>query len=183
MRIIAGELGGRRFDVARGSTARPTAERVREALFSILQQRVPGARVADLFAGTGALGLEALSRGAALVAFSDADSRVITHLGGLLERFGVARGRFRLMAADYRQALRAWAGEGLAFDIVFVDPPYRAGLYEDTLARLRDLMAPGGLVVVEHDRRNAFFPPPGWRETDRRAYGHTALVFLTEEDT
>ncbi|MFQ5894355.1 MAG: 16S rRNA (guanine(966)-N(2))-methyltransferase RsmD [Nitrospinota bacterium] len=151
MRIVAGTAKGRKLRALRGQSTRPTAERVREALFDILGLRVEGARVLDLFAGTGALGLEALSRGAAEVLFIEKDPVAFRLLGENLVHCGFgARGR--LLRADVRGALRSLARKGERFDLVFLDPPYRTGLLGRSLGLLGagELLKRGAWVVAEH---------------------------------
>jgi 16S rRNA (guanine966-N2)-methyltransferase len=173
VRIIGGSLGGRRLRAPRGAATRPTADRVREALFNMLGD-VAGARVLDLFAGTGALALEALSRGAAsAVLVDDAESAVRCAREnaaalGVADRAAVQRG-------ELPRALARVTG---AFDLVFLDPPYAAGLAERTLAALPPHLAPGARVVVEHDRRSAPADEIGpLARTGRRRYGDTEVSF------
>ncbi|NLG36872.1 MAG: 16S rRNA (guanine(966)-N(2))-methyltransferase RsmD [Clostridiales bacterium] len=183
MRIIAGTLGGRRYDIPGGLAARPTAERVRESLFSILRGRIEGALVLDLFAGSGALGIEALSRGADCAVFCDIDRRAATAIGAVLRRFGVPEDRYEILASDFRQALGRFGREGRRFDVAFIDPPYGADFEAAALASLcGELMARSGVVVLERSRRQ---PPPaipaGWTADERR-YADTALFILKREE-
>lgn len=159
IRIIGGQWRGRRLAVADRPGLRPTADRVRETLFNWLQATVPGARCLDLFAGSGALGLEALSRGAATVTFVDSDRQAMDRLRAVLATLG-ARDR-----ADCRceRAERFLAHGGGPFDLIFLDPPF-AG---DALARASAALAPlchaDTLVYVETDRRDpAALLPEGW---------------------
>jgi 16S rRNA (guanine966-N2)-methyltransferase len=179
MRIIAGSVGGRRLDVPRGDRTRPTGDRVREALFSALEARgaVAGARVLDLYAGSGALGLEAASRGADSVVLVDSAPDAV----------GTMRRNLRSLELERVQVVHSTAERyvdgppaGIAFDLVFCDPPYavsRERLSEVLHALTRKgLLAPGGLLVVE---RQAGGPEPLWPaglvpEPVRR-YGGTAL--------
>jgi 16S rRNA (guanine966-N2)-methyltransferase len=180
-RITGGELRGRvvRAPAGAGPGFRPTAARVREALFSILGVRVREARFADLYAGTGIVGLEALSRGAREVVFVEeqrALSRsIVEHCAqlGLREVTTVITGRLP-------SALRRLAG---AFDVVFMDPPYGDSLAEETLAATRGHVAEGALVVYEHSSRyNPPERPAGLRLVDRRVYGDSALgLYQTSE--
>jgi 16S rRNA (guanine966-N2)-methyltransferase len=176
LRVVAGRLGGRSLRAVPGSATRPTSDRVREALFAILGDRVRGARVLDLFAGTGALAIEALSRGAdraVLVEQAAPAVAVIRANLAALELTEVAAVR-RTRAETYLR--RQHDGP---FDLVFLDPPYAAGvgLVTGLLARLTgDALAPGGTVVLEAAARAE---PPVWpggmdAEAPRR-YGDTAL--------
>ena len=149
MRVIAGELRGRRIVSARGEATRPTAERVREALFSMLGD-VSGLAVLDLFAGSGALGIEALSRGAASATFVERSPQALAALRTNVEALGLA-GRSRVRAGDALSALRA-AGK---YDLVFLDPPYAmATTLADVLSQaLPGVLCAGARVVSESDRR------------------------------
>lgn len=182
MRIIAGVARGRTLIAPKGMDTRPTLDRVRESLFSILQPRLGGAQVLDLFAGSGALGLEAISRGArgcVLVDQARAAQEAIRH--------NVAATRFeataRLLCRAWPQALRQLEDEGARFDLIFLDPPYRMPQAADMLLALRDgpLLAPDACVVYEHGRD---LPPDtvGWRVADTRHYGDTTITFLTLPD-
>ncbi|MDE3130215.1 MAG: 16S rRNA (guanine(966)-N(2))-methyltransferase RsmD [Acidobacteriota bacterium] len=151
MRIVAGSLGGRTLRAPRGSETRPTSDRVREALFAILSS-VQGAQVLDLFAGSGALGIEALSRGAAGATFVDSASEAVTAVRRNLEQLGLEGEVLHL------PALRALACRPLIarqYDLVFLDPPYRlaSSLGPQLSSALPAILAPGARVVAESDRR------------------------------
>ena len=152
LRIVAGAWGGRRLEAPPGRATRPTSDRVREALFSILGARVDGARVLDLFAGSGALGLEALSRGAAAATFVDTAPAAIAAVRANAEALGTPA---EVQRADARAYLRTASSRHRQYDLVFLDPPYRmAGrLGSELSAALPAVLAPGALVVVESDRR------------------------------
>ena len=179
MRIVAGEAKGRKLVAPTGRAVRPTADRVREAVFASLGARVRDARVLDLFAGSGALGLEALSRGADLTVFVERDRRVLPVLERNIDHCGFAA-RSRVIHADYARALAALARDGACFDLVFLDPPYDAALNEPALAALtaRELLAPGARVVVEQ-RRSAAAPVTGnLRISASKSYGDTAITMI-----
>jgi 16S rRNA (guanine966-N2)-methyltransferase len=172
LRVISGRYGGRRLQAPRGAATRPTADRVREALFSILGARVEGTCVLDLFAGSGALGLEALSRGAAAVTFVDSSPAAQRAIRANLEALGAEA---EVVRSD---ALR-WLGSASAgarqYDLVFLDPPYRrAGAVAGELsAAVPPVLAPGALVVVESDRRAPLeLQVP---TIDERRYGDTLI--------
>jgi 16S rRNA (guanine966-N2)-methyltransferase len=152
MRVIAGRWGGRRLQAPPGDATRPTSDRVREALFSVLGDRVDGARVLDLFAGSGALGIEALSRGAAHATFVDSAPAAIRSLTANLSALGADA---EVRRADARRFLGAASANGRHYDLVFLDPPYRlAGrLGGELAAALPAVLAPGAVVVTESDRR------------------------------
>jgi 16S rRNA (guanine(966)-N(2))-methyltransferase RsmD len=156
MRVIAGRLGGRRLRAPAGRSVRPTSDRVREALFAMLAD-VEGARVLDLFAGSGALGIEALSRGAASTVFVERDARTARVLQANLGALGLRAPEAQVRHADAADALRRARAAGETYDLVFIDPPYRhAGVWEAELASaLPPLLAPRARIVVEADRRSA----------------------------
>jgi len=178
LRIIAGEARGRVLAAPKGLKTRPTQDRVRESLFSILMPRIPGARVLDLFAGSGALGLEALSRGAAHATFVDHSRAAQAAVRRNIEAVGVS-GRAALLPCDWREALRRLRPEGARFTLVFLDPPYRMPGAEALPGALRDsgVVSDETLVVFEHARD---FTPgtAGWRVRDMRVYGDTVITFL-----
>lgn len=175
MRIIAGEWRGRVLRAPDGKATRPTSDRAREALFSMLASRLgsfEGLRVADLFAGTGALGLEALSRGAARCTFVENDRGALAALKANVDALG-AGGR-----ADIR-AQSALAAIGGPFDLVMLDPPYGTGLGQQALAGLarRDALAPGCLVSIE-TARDEDTAVPGLVPDTERVYGKARLILL-----
>jgi 16S rRNA (guanine966-N2)-methyltransferase len=153
MRVIAGTWGGRRLHAPPGDATRPTSDRVREALFAVLGGRVEGARVLDLFAGSGALGIEALSRGAAEATFVDSAPRALKALRANLAALDAVAEVRRQDALRFVGGASAAARE---YDLVFLDPPYRlAGRLGGGLsAILPAVLARGGVVVAESDRRD-----------------------------
>jgi 16S rRNA (guanine(966)-N(2))-methyltransferase RsmD len=152
MRIVAGTFGGRRLRAPAGTATRPTADRVREALFSVLAGRIAGARVLDLFAGSGALGLEALSRGAAAVTFVDRDPGAIRVVRANLAALGI---QAEVRRAEARAFLRTAPAAARQYDVAFLDPPYRQaeGLGAMLSDALPPVLAPDARVVAESDRR------------------------------
>jgi 16S rRNA (guanine966-N2)-methyltransferase len=190
MRIVAGKHRGLSLATPKDARVRPTSDRVREALFNVLAHNdfgigfsVEGARVLDLFAGTGALGLEALSRGAAYVLFVDDhfESR------GLIRRnveAAHATGATKIWRRDATSLSEIPANAGGPFDLVFLDPPYRKGLAELALASARDgkWLAPNALVVAEMAADEAFAVPTGFSALDERTYGDTKVELLTIRD-
>lgn len=183
MRIVGGDFGGTPLSAPKGRTTRPTGERTREALFSILAAQADlslvGARVLDLFAGTGALGLEALSRGGDFCLFVENDMRVRATLRDNCDTCGVL-GRTKIYRRDATRLGPRVASAGPAFNLVFADPPYTKQLAEAALGALAggDWLAHQATIVVEEDRRAGFEAPAGFSETQRRSYGDTELVFL-----
>jgi 16S rRNA (guanine966-N2)-methyltransferase len=181
MRIVGGRLRGRVLAAPNSAEVRPTAERLREALFNILVHAygdpVTGARVLDLFAGTGALGLEALSRGAIFVLFVDdgAQARALIRENVAALGLGGAARVFR------RDATKLGAAHPVApFSLAFLDPPYGSGLAERALDSMRSggWLVPDALVVVEEAAAARFTAPEGYRELERRRYDDTELIFL-----
>lgn len=172
MRVIAGRYGGRRLVAPTGVATRPTSDRVREALFSVLGPSVAGARVLDLYAGTGALGIEALSRGAATAVFVERAPAAITSLRANLDALAIVADVRRMQALA---ALRAAAAGGEAYDLIFLDPPYRhaAELGHELSAALAGVLAPAARVVSESDRRAPL--ELALPLSDERRYGDTVI--------
>lgn len=188
MRIIGGRFRGRRLAGFPGNRVRPTSDRVREAVFNVLASAgaVEGARVLDLFAGTGAMAIEALSRGAAGAVLVDNDPASVKIIMKNLGACGI-EDEVRVMTSDVVRAVRNLGRKGEAFDLVFIDPPYEEGLETAAIEALEAerLVSPGGVVVVETSVRSA----EGVREAeidglglaDERKYGDTAVLFYTAE--
>lgn len=184
MRIIGGTDRGRRLTAPRGLRTRPTAERVREALFDILGSRVAGAHVLDLFAGTGAVGLEALSRGARRAVFVERDREALRALRANLAVLGISREQARVVAGDVLAVLPALAASEAAFDVVFLDPPYANAPTPRVLEALAagPLLRPGTEVIVQHFAKTALPSVPGLVGGGRaRRFGETTLTFLRAE--
>ena len=181
MRIIAGNARGRTLTAPAGSTTRPTQDYVRESLFNILMPRLEGARVLDLFAGTGALSLEALSRGADSAVLCDRDRPALACIRRNIESVGVGS-RCRVFSGDYLSCLRSLCGKG-AFDIVFLDPPYRMENTGEICEMLSEyaLLTRDALIVVEH--RRGLPPVLGecFESTDCRRYGDTEITFVRQK--
>lgn len=175
MRITGGELRGRALEV--GAGVRPTEGRVREALFSIWQAALPGARFLDLFAGSGVVGFEALSRGAAAVTFVEQSPRVARALERAAAQLG-ARGSVRVWRASLPGASRRLVERPERFDLAFADPPYAFAEYGALLRAAGPLVALGGELALEHSARSAVPGEAGELAlVDRRTYGDTALSF------
>ena len=157
MRIIAGTFRSRRLKTLPGPRTRPTSDRLRETLFNVLGPSVRGAVFADAYAGSGAVGLEALSRGAEFVYFLESHRPALRVIQANLKSLGLEEG-FEILPADACTGLRSLEQRGIRFDVVFLDPPYKeAEAYERTLALLGEsnLLAPGAAVVAEHHRKQA----------------------------
>jgi len=183
VRILAGELKGRRLVTPRGATTRPTADQVRIALMDALTPRLPGARVLDLFAGAGGVGFEALSRGAATATFVERDRRALAALRDNVITLGLPE-RARVLGDDVARALTRLRREGAVFDVVFLDPPYESDLGEVTLAHLAagGLTAPEAVVVAQHLTKRAPADVMGTLAAYRtRRFGETTLTFFRAE--
>lgn len=185
MRVIAGSARGVKLTAPAGMQTRPTSDRVKEALFSIIASRsdLAGARVLDICAGTGSLGIEALSRGGNSCCFIEQDRSVLTILEKNLVRAGLDS-RGEMLMIDAVKGLNRLSKQGKEFDIVFFDPPYSSDLYTavpDMLSSLA-LLANGGLLVAECSSRNPLTDHMGdLVKVDRRVYGDTALEFFVRE--
>ena len=181
MRVVGGRLRSRPIAGPKSQAVRPTSDRSREALFNILIHAygdpVAGARVLDLFAGTGALGIEAISRGAAYALFVDEGVEARSLLRGNTESLGLG-GVTRIFRRDATKLGPAHPVE--PFDLVFLDPPYGKGLAEKALASARDggWLKPQALIVVEEAADAGFEAPEGFEELERRTYDDTEFVFL-----
>jgi 16S rRNA (guanine966-N2)-methyltransferase len=177
-RIIAGEHGGRRIQTPKGDGTRPTSDRVREALFSSLESELggfDGVRVLDLFAGSGALGLEALSRGAEFATFVEAAQQAATVVTANLRSLGAAGSVVRSKAERY-----VVDGDADLFDLVFVDPPYAMATAQVTAlveAVVESFAAEDALFVVERATRDPFVWPDGVEASRSKKYGETTLWF------
>jgi 16S rRNA (guanine966-N2)-methyltransferase len=174
LRIIAGSLKGRRLASPAWPGLRPTSDGLRETLFNILGPRVPGARVLDACAGTGAVGIEAISRGAAHVTFFEWDARALDLIAANLERCGVKDGYAIIRMELGRRVPRPFAA---VFDLIFLDPPYEMNPV-GALSDLAPLVARDGLLVLEHAHRSdAPERPPGLARVREVMSGSSALAF------
>jgi len=180
MRIVGGRFRGRTLSAPKSQAIRPTADRLRESLFNILMHAyddpITDARVLDLFAGTGALGIEAMSRGAAFTLFVDDGAEARALLRGNTETLGLG-GSTKIYRRD---ATKMGPAEMSPFSLAFLDPPYGKGLAEKALASTREggWLAPEALVVVEEAADAGFKPPEGFEELERRDYDDTQFTFL-----
>lgn len=180
LRIIAGRFRGRRLQTPEGPAVRPTADAMKETIYNVLGGVVRDARVADLFAGSGSLGLEALSRGARAVVFVEEASAALAALRANIQALGVQ---------DESSVVRAdavgYLGRGGPdpFDVVLADPPYAHGAESALLAAARQRVAPGGWLVLQHGRQwEAPAAPPGWRRQRPRRFGATTIEFFVREE-
>ena len=181
MRVVGGSLRGRTLAAPKSQSIRPTADRLRESLFNILvhayDNPIAGARVLDLFAGTGALGIEAISRGARFALFVDNGAEARALMRNSVETLGLG-GVTKVYRRDAGDLGPAHPVE--PFSLVFLDPPYRMKLAEKALASLRDggWLTPAALLVVEEAKAAEFVAPDGFMELERRVYDDTEFVFL-----
>ena len=181
MRVVGGRLKGRNLASPSSREIRPTADRLRESVFNILVHAygdpIPEARVLDLFAGTGALGIEAVSRGAAFALFIDNGAEARALLRNNVEALGLG-GVTKIFRRDATHLGPVHPLE--PFSLTFVDPPYGKGLAEKALASLREggWLVPGALLVVEEAKAASFAAPDGFEELERRAYDDTEFVFV-----
>ncbi len=172
LRIAGGLLRGRRLPVTRG--VRPSSSRLREALFSIWQGRVGSCRFLDLFAGSGAVGFEAISRGASLAVLVESASRVFNNLKASAQK--LAPDSTRLVRATLPGGLDRLMGE--RFDLIFADPPYAYQQLDALLDRATPLLKSGGEMALEHSIKVEVTVPAPWRLRERRCYGDSCLSFF-----
>lgn len=181
MRIIAGSCKGLRLATPKGKGIRPALDKVKEAIFNILWS-VEGLRVLDCFAGTGNIGLEALSRGAAHTTFIDSGREAID-----LIRKNIAICKFEdrttLLPYPAHVAISKLGKQGTVFDLIFVDPPYNVDLVNPTICQIAEakLLAPGSRIVCEHFPKEVLIPPVGYTLADERKYGQTRISFVREK--
>ena len=182
MRVIAGKYKGRKLYSPEDSSVRPTTDKVKEACFSILTNELWDARVLDLFAGTGGLGIEALSRGASYCLFADASRKSLNLVKQNLEHCKVEE-KTRLVAGDYSKVLKSLAGrieDGLEepFDIILLDPPYEAGFLDEVFRMIAEggVLDPDGTIVAEHRKQVELSDELyGFTRTKERRYGVVKL--------
>jgi 16S rRNA (guanine966-N2)-methyltransferase len=179
MRVIAGSARGVPLTAPRGGRTRPITDRVKETLFAILGERVPDARMLDLYAGSGAIGIEALSRGAASADFVEHDRTALAALRANLERTHLA-GQARVHAQDVERFLGA--AEAGAWDLAVLDPPYETRAIVAPLRALAPRLAPGASVVVKHFWRTEVLEDAGLPVVRTRRFGETMLTFLEAPD-
>lgn len=182
MRIIGGEAKGRRLTAPVGTDTRPTADKTRESLFNILMREVPDAKVLDLFGGTGALALEAMSRGAKSAVINDSAASAIKAIQTNVCAVTGKDADVRVLKLDYRAALKSLAGE--EFDLIFLDPPYKLGeayLTSALLIAQHRLLGKEGLIVAERSGRTQIDWPKPFTVKDTRSYRDTSVDFVSWE--
>lgn len=183
MRVISGSARGLKLNTPSDDRVRPTTDRVKESMFNIIQDRVYDSQVLDLFAGSGALGIEALSRGASQAVFCDNSSDSIEIIRSNIEKARVVD-RSQLVSGDFKRCLRDMETRKQKFDLIFVDPPYYKGLFEEVLETIktREILKKDGIVIVEHDANRPIEPLEGLEVFKEKKYGITMLTFYCLED-
>ncbi len=179
MRIIAGSARGRTFDAPEGMDTRPTLDRVRENVFNILQMKVRGAQVLDLFAGSGAMAFEAISRGAVSAVLVDCDRAANAVQQRNAEKLRM-RAQVNLMHCDWQLAVRQLAAQQRRFDVVFLDPPYIMHDMTPVMEALKPLLAPDAVILLEHEAKTFPKTPDGFELYDSRKYGIAGVSFFRQ---
>ncbi|MGE0128281.1 MAG: 16S rRNA (guanine(966)-N(2))-methyltransferase RsmD [Blastocatellales bacterium] len=183
MRVIAGIYKGRRLKTLEGSCVRPTSDRLRETIFNILAPRIEGSRFADICAGSGAIGIEALSRGAEQVTFIESSLKAARVISENLRHCGVKAG-YKVINRDAIRAAKYFASENMRFDIIYFDPPYGSDVYSPVMWQIanNDLLAEDGIVIVEHRRQTPLLPNYDRLRLYRQvAQGESLLTFYRVE--
>ena len=186
MRIIAGSARGRVFEAPKGMDTRPTLDRVRENVFNILQMKVRGARVLDLFSGSGAMAFEAISRGAKSAVLVDHDRQAHQMQRQNVEKLRMGD-RCTILHCDWKQAVMQLTAKKDAFDVIILDPPYAMHDMTAVLEALRPLMAEDAVILLEHEAKVFPATPDGFELFDNRKYGVAGVSFFrlwqTEEES
>jgi len=180
MRIIAGKYRSRLIKVPKDADVRPTKDRIREALFNIITEYISGAEVLDIFAGSGAFGIEAISRGAESATFIDSEKTCIKTIEDNVKTLGINGGKVNLLRMDAFKAIDKLCNEGKKFDIVLLDPPYYEEIAKKCLIKLgeRDILKPHCIIVVEHHKKDILPAESGSITSYRTArYGDIRLTF------
>jgi len=184
MRIISGTSKGRKLATPKSQSLRPTSDRVKESIFNMLREEIEGGMVLDLFAGTGNLGIEALSRGAKKVIFVEKGRHALGLIQRNLTLFGLEE-KSEILPVDANRAIGILKQRGKFFDLIFMDPPYEKGLIEKTLTKLNShqIYHRDSLLVIEHHRRE-LLPPiiNRWNLIRQRQMGDTVVSFLTPQE-
>lgn len=181
MRVISGELRGRKLEKLEGMSIRPTSDRVKESLFNMLGARVFDSSFLDLFAGTGGIGIEAYSRGAAEVVFIDADAKSVQVLRGNLQKLDIID-KVEVYNTDYINAINKLAADQRSFGIIFMDPPYLKDYEKNALVLVseKDLLKKDGIIIVEHETSDKMPENAGKLSIVRqKKYGNTMLTFYS----
>lgn len=177
MRIIAGEARGRRIEAPTGRNTRPTLDRIRENIFNMIQSETASRKILDLFAGSGALSLEALSRGASFAVLVDCDRKANAVQRKNAETLGLTD-RCRLMLCDWQKALQILRAANETFDLVFLDPPYAKTDLKPVFYALREVILPDSLIVLEHENGKTIEIGNEYECVKERAWGYCAVSFF-----
>lgn len=183
VRVISGSARGLKLNTPGDDRVRPTTDRVKESMFNIVQDWVYDSQVLDLFAGSGALGIEALSRGASQAVFCDNSLDSIKIIKSNIEKARVVD-RSQIVSGDFKRCLRDMEAKNQSFDMIFVDPPYYKGLFEEVLGTIRSckILKKDGIVIVEHDAKRPIGRVEGLEVYKEKKYGITMLTFYCLED-
>lgn len=183
VRVISGSARGLKLNTPGDDRVRPTTDRVKESMFNIVQDWVYDSQVLDLFAGSGALGIEALSRGASQAVFCDNSLDSIKIIKSNIEKARVAD-RSQIVSGDFKRCLMDMEAKNQSFDMIFVDPPYYEGLFEEVLDTIRSckILKKDGIVIVEHDAKKPIGQVEGLEVYKEKKYGITMLTFYCLED-
>ncbi len=182
MRIIAGSARGRTFDAPEGKDTRPTLDRVRENVFNILQMKVRGARVLDLFAGSGAMAFEAISRGAVSAVLVDCDRAANAVQQRNAEKLRMQT-QVSLLHCDWQLAVRQLTAQQRRFDVVFLDPPYIMHDMTPVMEAIKPLLNPDAVILLEHEAKTFPTTPDGFKLYDNRKYGIAGVSFFRQWGT
>lgn len=177
LRIVAGTERGRKIETLEGLSTRPSSERLREAFFGSIQFEIAGAKLLDLFSGSGAIGLEAISRGAAFALLNDANRDAIRVITDNVAALGY-QDKVSISQMSWQDCLKKIEMQNLAFDFVYIDPPYGDGLYEQILAQLgkSTALAAGGTIFIEHDETWKATETSNMRLLSDKKYGKSYLA-------
>lgn len=183
VRVISGSARGLKLNTPGDDRVRPTTDRVKESMFNIVQDWVYDSQVLDLFAGSGALGIEALSRGASQAVFCDNSLDSIKIIKSNIEKARVVD-RSQIVRGDFKRCLRDMEAKNQSFDMIFVDPPYYKGLFEEVLDTIKacKILKKDGIVIVEHDAKRPIGQVEGLEVYKEKKYGITMLTFYCLED-
>lgn len=184
LRVISGKVRGLKLDTPKNEDVRPTTDRVKESLFNIINSYIMDSNVLDLFAGTGSLGIECLSRGASSATFVDVSKDSINIVKSNIKKARVEN-QSTILNLDFKNAIDRLKAQNSKFDVIFMDPPYYKNMFIDALANIdnANLLAEDGIIIVEHDTKDKFEDKIGRLEkTKEKKYGNTTLTFYKMEE-
>ncbi|PAB58880.1 16S rRNA (guanine(966)-N(2))-methyltransferase RsmD [Anaeromicrobium sediminis] len=184
MRVISGRARGRRLNSPKGTNTRPTTDRVKESIFSIINFYIQDSKILDLFAGTGALGIEAISRGAEYGVFVDNDKNSIKTIKENLENMGFEK-ESTVLYCDVDAAISKLSTKGEKFHIIFMDPPYLKGFIEPSLEKIynSEILTEDGIILIEHDVKDILIENiAGFYKYKEKKYGNTLISIYKKEE-